>query len=131
MTGPSRQATETVDRRDDWSCARCGKSLLGRPASRHHRQSRRGGNHEPSNLLLLCGSGTTGCHGWAHRHPEKAYAEGWSVRTNSSALPWMVPVFYHRAEWVLLGDAGGVKRIPESEAIELLVMLGQRKPVGV
>jgi hypothetical protein len=29
-----------------------------------------------SNLVVLCGSGTTGCHGWAEKHITEAQDEG-------------------------------------------------------
>lgn len=41
--------------------------------------SRWPGINAPANLLTLCGSGTTGCHGWVEHHPEWAKAHGWSV----------------------------------------------------
>lgn len=31
--------------------------------------------------MLLCGSGTTGCHGWVHGHPAEAYRLGWLVHS--------------------------------------------------
>jgi hypothetical protein len=33
-----------------------------------------------SRIVLLCGSGTTGCHGWVERFREQAYEQGWLVR---------------------------------------------------
>jgi hypothetical protein len=32
--------------------------------------------NSPSNVLLLCGSGTTGCHGWVESHRAEAYDLG-------------------------------------------------------
>jgi hypothetical protein len=46
----------------------------------HHRRLRsQGGRDTPENRALLCGSGTTGCHGWVHAHPKLAMASGWIV----------------------------------------------------
>lgn len=57
----------------------------------------------PSNLLLLCGSGTTGCHGQVHGNPGWAFDMGLLVRQN--AIPAEVPVRL-RAGLVLLDDEG-------------------------
>jgi hypothetical protein len=35
--------------------------------------------NDPSNLMAICGSGTTGCHGWLESHREHAYEKGWLV----------------------------------------------------
>ena len=79
MSQPSDQVKRMVDRRDGWRCVRCGASLESVPGSRHHRRPRShawAGLHLASNLILLCGSGTTGCHGWVHANPAQAYEEG-------------------------------------------------------
>ena len=62
--------------RDGYRCRRCRQ-----PAeSIHHRLPRsRGGDDSPLNLVALCGSGTTGCHGLIEAHPEWARMEGWTV----------------------------------------------------
>lgn len=50
-----------------------GRSITGRAGA--------GPNPDrASNLVLLCGSGTTGCHGEVHAHPTESYATGWMVR---------------------------------------------------
>lgn len=55
----------------DRLCVRCG-----RPAeSWHHRVAEgRGGPTDPWNCVPLCGSGTTGCHGWVEHHRAEARA---------------------------------------------------------
>lgn len=35
--------------------------------------------NSPANLLLLCGTGTTGCHGWIESNRTKALERGWLV----------------------------------------------------
>lgn len=57
----------------------------------------------PSNLLTLCGSGTTGCHGWVEAHPAWATAHGWSVPRWQTADVATVPVWTWRG-WVQLRD---------------------------
>lgn len=68
--------------RDGYACVRCGRSLEGQSMSLHHRRPRSHpfhGLHEASNLICLCGSGSTGCHGWVHEHPKLAYRHGYLV----------------------------------------------------
>lgn len=40
--------------------------------------------NSPSNLMAICGSGTTGCHGWLESHREVAYEKGWLVHRYDS-----------------------------------------------
>jgi hypothetical protein len=45
-----------------------------------HRLGRgQGGPWEPANGLLLCGSGSTGCHGWTTLNPTAAALGGWRI----------------------------------------------------
>jgi hypothetical protein len=69
-----------VDMRDSFSCVKCGVWIRDN-GSRHHRQRRQVGGHTFANVVLLCGSGTTGCHGWVHAHPAEARRQGWIVST--------------------------------------------------
>jgi len=56
------------------------------------------------NLLTLCGSGTTGCHGWVEAHPQDATMSGWSVP--SWADPATVPVRHWEHGWALATPDG-------------------------
>lgn len=59
--------------------------------------------------LHLCGSGTTGCHGWIEHHPTDSMERGWKIRLNGLYVPPAeVPVLY-RGRWVLLLDDGRVQ----------------------
>lgn len=64
-------------------CERCGISIVNIPASVHHRRTRgMGGTKKPEtpeNLAVLCGTGTTGCHGWVGANPADAAEAGWYV----------------------------------------------------
>lgn len=81
-------AEKIARKRDGRHCRRCGIAITGF-GSLHHRLPRgMGGSKSPtgkaradraSNLVLLCGSGTTGCHGWVERHRRQAYETGWLV----------------------------------------------------
>lgn len=67
--------------------------------------SRWPGINLPSNLLTLCGSGTTGCHGWVEGHPEWAKAQGWSVSVYERDHVATIPVWTWRG-WVHLRADG-------------------------
>lgn len=77
-------------------CEICGKSLSWEAYSKHHRRPRgMGGNREGwvndvTNLLLLCGTGVSGCHGMVEANRARAYDAGWLVR--SGYRPVEVPV---------------------------------------
>ena len=89
-----------------WRCARCGKDITYVQSSIQHRKARSmGGTNDPSinspaNLIVLCGSGTTGCHGHVevNRREARKYVD-----------PHDVPVQYKDGLF-LLDDAG--HRIP-------------------
>ncbi len=72
--------------RDNGNCARCGITLSGF-YSLHHRKPRGMGgtkdprSDDPRNLIHLCGSGTTGCHGLIESHRAQAYETGWLLRS--------------------------------------------------
>jgi len=89
-TGPSRDVRQVVLDRASGCCELCTRILHDGYEwvdvhSFHHRQPRRMGGtsrpeaNSPSNLLLLCGSGVTGCHGRVERDRELATALGWLV----------------------------------------------------
>lgn len=90
-TGPSPATRHLVAERADWCCELCGRCLhdgfaWAHPHSFHHRQPRgMGGStrsdlNGPANLLLVCGTGTTGCHGSIEKNRDIAYENGWLVR---------------------------------------------------
>ena len=82
-----RQVRGAVIVRDGFACRRCGVDVSRSPSSVHHRLPRRmGGTRDPRsndlrNLVLVCGSGTTGCHGWIESHRTEAYEQGWLIRS--------------------------------------------------
>lgn len=57
--------------------------VCGKPSHNgHHRKLRsQGGGEEHWNILRVCGSGTTGCHGLIHANPEAAYESGLLVHS--------------------------------------------------
>ncbi len=87
------ETREKVLERDAGRCVRCGRGNL---LNIHHRRLRSHpwpGLHQPSNLIVLCGSGTTGCHGYVHAHVKEAYDKGWLVHGYVDE-PENVPVYY-------------------------------------
>lgn len=126
MSSVPRVISEKVDERDRYACVRCGQPLNVTPGSRHHRQRRAIGGHTLANIVLLCGSGTTGCHGWVHAHPREARAAGWIVRAEGLVTPSEIPVQVVAGGlgspliWVMLAPQGRSMRIPETLARTLI-----------
>ena len=100
-----RTATDNVP-----ACERCGRQVVTVGRSIHHRKPRRMGGtrsaatQAASNLLVVCGSGTTGCHGWVEAHRTQALADGWLLHDGDEPLDTRV---LRRHVWVLLDDNGG------------------------
>jgi hypothetical protein len=94
--------------------ADCRCEICGWPGNNaHHRKNRsQGGEDELSNLLLLCGSGTTGCHGWVTSHPAESKRLGLSVWRSDE--PEFVPVMY-RGSWARLDNVGQVHLLRRGE----------------
>lgn len=79
---------------------------LGYAGNCHHRVNRSvGGGYSLSSLLMLCGSGTTGCHGWITVNPLLAREFGWAIRSTDDPLAHRV---LYRGRWATLGDDGSV-----------------------
>lgn len=111
MSGPTSETRRLVLRRDGWKCVICGRETGSAWSgdSIHHRLLRSqgagyAGLHRPANLIALCGSGTTGCHGWVHAHPAAAYQAGYLVHMFED--PARMPLYYPRHGWQRLDDDG-------------------------
>ncbi|MEK0215814.1 hypothetical protein [Bifidobacterium mongoliense] len=109
MSQPSRRTCDLVDARDECRCVICGQSLeQALSASRHHRRMRSHpfpGLHETSNVIDVCGSGSTGCHARIHGNPGFAYSQGWLVHSWDDH-PEDIPVNTYQHGWVLLDNDG-------------------------
>lgn len=82
-----------------WSCFYWANNI-------HHRVNRSvGGGHELGSLLLACGSGTTGCHGWITEHRTLARDYGWLLRSTDDIHGRRV---LYRGRWAILTDDGQV-----------------------
>lgn len=107
MAGVPQATRLLVYARAQERCEICGVYAYG--GSLHHRRPRgMGGSKRPetnqaSNLLLLCGSGTTGCHGTTEAARLDAIDAGRILRQGQT--PADVPVLT-RHGLVLLDDAG-------------------------
>lgn len=99
MSGITRATRELVLARDNFQCVSCRRSVhdpLG--YSIHHRVPRGMGGtrlewiNQPANLLTLCGSGTTGCHGWTEQHRMEARSQGYLI-PRAFGSPEQIPVY--------------------------------------
>ena len=73
--------------------------------------------HSPANIVELCGSGTTGCHGWVHQHVKEAERLGLIVPLGAD--PRDVPVFDWRGDWLRLNQDGTAITLTQTEIIIL------------
>lgn len=118
MSTVSRTAAEraAIDR-DGARCLRCGVNLEGRSASVHHRKLK--GRATPrrdydlvENLVVLCGTGTTGCHSWCHHNRAEAARTGWIVPSWDD--PALVPLVDRRGHLFYLLP-NGMRTTPITE----------------
>lgn len=107
-TGPSRRTRQAVIDRDDHCCVACGQWVdieTGRYSLQHRRARGAGGSRRPdtnsaANLLLVCGSATTGCHARIEANPIWALSRGYRVTQQQD--PALVPVVVAGVGEVLL-----------------------------
>jgi hypothetical protein len=129
MSGPTPATVELVTARDGWLCVRCGRNVKGSQRgvgwSLQHRKPRSmGGTSEracpwinsPENLVLLCGSATTGCHGDVESERFEALKMGYSIHRNSIHLPADVPVYVFTVRaFVYLTSDGDYSQLQEKQ----------------
>ena len=125
-TGPSSAVVDLCLERAQYSCEIHGGMVGDRRGldwSLHHRLPRRMGGTRagwinlPSNLLVVCGSGTSGCHGLIERYRLASRAAGWLLRSGLLPGQERVRVFDpekhpNGSRWVLLDDEGGYVDVP-------------------
>ena len=112
------------DIREGEQCFYCRRGLLwqerGFGWSAHHRKPRgRGGTSNPaigqaSNCLILCGSGTSGCHGWVEKNRATALEYGLLVSTNGIDEPVNIPVRRGDGSWWWLTNWGSAIEIGDT-----------------
>lgn len=105
-TGPSEETRMIALTRSGFRCELCAGPMDS--MSLHHRSPRQMGGskvpwiNNPENLLAICGSGTTGCHGMVESNRSESYDTGRLVRTGF--LPWEVPFMDVFGQWWFLND---------------------------
>lgn len=99
--------------RAGWLCERCHGSLDRWDGySLQHRLARGSGGtkrldiNEASWLLVLCGSGVTGCHGWVEAYPALSGPLGYRI-TSRMCTGDQVPFVTTSGDWWLLDDEFG------------------------
>jgi len=112
---PSKAVKALVWERAEGCCERCGRVLrLESDISYHHRRLKgmggdsRHDTHLAGNLILLCGSGTTGCHTWVHGHPLESRDEGFIVSRWADPTQW--GFLSALRGWILIDNEGGWDR---------------------
>ena len=68
--------------------------------------TRQSNTNSPSNLILLCGDGVRGCHGYIEQNRAEARRTGFNV-PQFVANPETIPVQYWDGRTYLLKDNGG------------------------
>jgi len=117
-----------VDTRDEQRCFRC-REWIAAGGSRHHRKLRsRQGANTVQNLVLLCGSGTTRCHGWVHANVAEATRVGlivpsWREPENVPILRGELFLGGAYAEWFLLEPTAQLRPLTAPEAANLMEVM--------
>ncbi|MBC9819455.1 HNH endonuclease [Nocardia farcinica] len=105
MVTTATEGRRIVDTRCGGRCERCGQPGY----TIHHRRKRsQGGTWDASNLLALCGSGTTACHGWVEANPRAAHMLGFWLRHGEQSAT--TPVWLW-GRWVQLDDNGHIHEV--------------------
>ena len=68
--------------------------------------TRRPGTNSPANLLLLCGTGTSGCHGRVETYRQAARQLGWLLQQDDD--PSTVPVYL---SYLVTGPTGEARNV--------------------
>lgn len=124
MSGPALETVMAVLDRDGYRCVRCGQPIQGergRDWSMQHRRPRGMGGtkrfdaNSPVNLIPLCGSATTLCHGHVESYRAEAYTNGWlvSIHANPAEVACLVA---QQSRWVYLTEDGQYEDHPECAA---------------
>ena len=115
--GVSKTTRVLVLNRAKYRCEKCGVPLYETLYySLHHRTPRgMGGSRQvrlnlPSNLVAICGSGTTGCHGWIESNRSVSEDEGWLVSRYQEVAE--VPLQIWGVGWRYLTDEGTYSSTP-------------------
>lgn len=106
----SEETRFTVLARGFYKCERCYADFFENGVSIHHRRPRMMGGskkpelHQPANLIALCGSGVTGCHGWVESNRTLAREQGFLIMKVESASD--IPFQDKNGKWWKIDDFG-------------------------
>ena len=124
-TGPSQLVVEVVIHRDRGQCAHCGSRPFGDRGfgwSIHHRRPRgmggswnREDTNSPANLVILCGTGTSSCHGWVEHNRADAHRLGLLVSQQKEPSQVAIQHAVHGLVW-LTDDGEAVREVPVMSA---------------
>jgi hypothetical protein len=119
-TGPDRATRLLCAERDDWRCFSCGTATLDRPSNLQHRDARGMGgtsdplSNSPANLITLCGTPLTLCHGRVEKRLAGDNLAGYWLKNGQD--PATTKVWHWRFGWVLLDHDGGLTPIERDAA---------------
>lgn len=111
MSAFTPKTRELVLARDAHTCQWCGRHCYPGDYSLQHRRARgMGGSKNPlarsaGNAVTMCGSGTTGCHGYAEQHRTESASRGFTVAQWQN--PHDIPIRDFNGTWWLLREDGG------------------------
>jgi hypothetical protein len=80
-----------------------------RPGTNWHHRRSAGRIWTPENGLHLCGSGTTGCHGWVTSHPSVSRQLGWMVSNSVAPERVHAVLALVRGRWAALESDGATR----------------------
>jgi hypothetical protein len=113
----STQDEEKIVARDQGKCVRCGRHVAhlqrGWAWSIHHRRPRGSGGtslawvDQAANGIILCGSGTTGCHGWVEKNRRAAIDAGYLISALGLSVAEDIPLHPELLGFVYLTNDGG------------------------
>lgn len=120
---PNRVDDETrfgVLARAMYRCEKCGDDFLWGVSVHHRRPRMMGGSknlelHKSANLIALCGSGTTGCHGWVESHRDEARQLGFLIQKVESAE--LIPFRDNAGDWWNIFNDGTKMRLDTNRAV--------------
>jgi hypothetical protein len=106
--------------RANYLCEKCLDAPIAGVSVHHRRPRMMGGSrnellHQPANLILLCGSGTTGCHGWVESNRDKAREQGYLIQKVESAE--QVPFRDNSGIWWNIYNSGDKVQLDINRAV--------------
>lgn len=113
----SKQVEGMIVARDQGECVSCGKHVVhlnrGWAWSIHHRRPRGTGGtklawvDQAANGIILCGSGTTGCHGWVEKNRRASIDAGFLISALGLSTGEDIAIHHQLHGLVYLDNAGG------------------------